>query len=95
MTILCYCISSIKVQWFTTLNLCSFIFLFKAKCPILTLEHGTVLFRGRQIGAVAKFTCNVDSILVGEPLRTCISRGQWSGSMPECQCKFKIYVLFV
>ena len=55
---------------------------------------------GRRTGSsttynsVVTYTCNTGYRLEGSSSRTCQSNGQWSGSLPRCNCKF-CFVLVV
>ena len=39
--------------------------------------------------SVVTYTCDVGYTLQGSNSRTCQSDGQWSGSVPQCQCMLK------
>lgn len=42
-----------------------------------------------KIGALAKYRCERGYKVVGNALSTCEENGTWSGSVPQCVCKFK------
>lgn len=54
---------------------------------IKTVESSSVAVQTYKIGALAKYRCERGYKVVGEPLSTCEDTGQWSGDVPQCQCK--------
>ena len=46
--------------------------------------NGTVSTPTTTFDSVATYSCNADSVLTGEDMRTCLNSGLWSGSEPTC-----------
>jgi len=54
-------------------------------CGSLTAPtNGYVSVASTVFQAVATYTCRADYVMVGEPVRTCLARGEWSGEPPIC-----------
>lgn len=50
-------------------------------------QDGRVDFSSMAIGSIASYTCSEGYTLVGTATRICQPSGEWSGSVPECDCK--------
>ena len=67
-----------------------FLFLTAVDCDNLTdpangqVDHTA----GTSLGQTATYSCNTGYNLVGDSIRTCQAEGNWSGSVPTCQCTF-------
>ncbi len=73
----------------TRLFQCLYNFLFSivavVKCPSLqSPSNGRVSF-STKVASVATYSCNHGYRLWGNPTRTCLESGQWSGSQPKCR----------
>ena len=57
------------------------------ECPqLLPPLNGRVMDSGNNyVGEVAKFYCNRNLLLVGEPVIECTQNGNWSHPSPTCQ----------
>ena len=51
------------------------------------LKDGIVIQRENRVAALAYHQCGSESILVGSPIRQCLSNGSWSGTKPSCKRK--------
>ena len=53
-------------------------------------EFGGISFEDedRTVGSNATYSCQSRYTLVGEPGRTCLGTGLWSGQEPTCECKY-------
>lgn len=47
-----------------------------------------------RIGAVAKYRCERGYKIVGDSLITCEDNGIWSGTIPECVCKYLYHIIY-
>ena len=60
-------------------------------CPRLgSPANGRVEISTENSQLVAIYECDVLYFLTqGSRVRVCLSNGEWSGSMPQCSCKFE------
>ena len=47
--------------------------------------NGQVTWTGLTNGSTATYTCDSGYHLIGDPTRTCLSSGIWSGQEPTCE----------
>lgn len=65
-------------------------------CPALNApENGVILATKEKyhFGELINFQCDFGYVISGSASLLCTSAGAWNGSVPECQCKFKIPAL--
>jgi len=46
--------------------------------------NGTVTYNGTVTTSVARQICERGFVLIGEPLKTCLESGKWSGLDSKC-----------
>ena len=55
-------------------------------CPSLSPpSNGQVQLQSLQYQSDASYTCNEGYFQEGEPVRTCLASGLWSGEEPSCE----------
>ena len=57
------------------------------ECMYEELKDGIVIQRENRVAALEYFQCGSGSVLVGSPIRQCLSNGGWSGTKPLCKRK--------
>jgi len=61
-------------------------------CSLDDPVNGQVEFSNTTFGSTANYTCNQGYILSnGNSTRTCEANGEWSGSLPSCECECKCH----
>lgn len=55
---------------------------------IRTSDSANVGATSYKIGALVKYRCERGYKIVGDPLSTCEENGLWSGTIPQCICKY-------
>lgn len=58
-------------------------------CPKLSINSGSILHTGDDVGDTAYYNCIEGKELSGLPLRKCQEDGEWSGLEPKCQGGYK------
>ena len=56
-----------------------------------TPTNGQRTLSSTTYSSVVTYTCNVGYTLQGSNSRTCLSNGQWNGSVPQCISEFCLY----
>ena len=51
-------------------------------------SHGAILDYSTVYTSEVRYECNAGYTLQGPDRRTCQSNGTWSGSLPQCSCRF-------
>ena len=67
--------------------------LFTVECPDIAesgIQNGMISTPGgRSVGDIAYYMCDPCYSVVGVKKRTCLANGQWSGSSPTCEGKYR------
>ena len=72
--------------------------LFHALSPAVNCGYPGTPTRGRSYysstyyNAVVSYSCDVAYRLLGSRSRTCQANGQWSGNLPQCNCKLSLFL---
>lgn len=60
---------------------------------LANIENGRLEIRGTTVGSIARYSCLFGFLLAGNPVRTCLNDGTWSGNAPFCRRMFSLLVL--
>ena len=53
--------------------------------PLTEPANGKINITCNTVGCMASYSCNNQSVLIGNSTTVCLSNGLWSGSSPVCQ----------